>query len=184
MYIRGDIQIYLRQQMARCAHCKKFILGGKKEGHLRFCNDKCHQDGFLAPLAAQAAPTAVSALLEQMRWQACPVCGGEGPLDIHTVHTAWAYIVRTSWKDQPLLACSQCGTASIRRGIASTALLGWWGLAGMFVAPWQLANGFRSLARTRKLNGPSEELQRLAKLAVADEIQRTARENANGFDMH
>ena len=102
--------------MGKCAHCGKFILGGKKEGALRFCNDACHQKGFLARLAAQAAPETVEARLQQIRHQQCPICGGDGPVDIYISHTAWSLFVITSWKDRRQLSCARCGRASIRKG--------------------------------------------------------------------
>lgn len=158
--------------MAKCTHCGKFIIGGKKQGQLRFCNDRCYQRGFLAAVADQAAPGVVAARLREIREEACPLCGGPGPIDICTSHTAWSAIVIVSWKDHPRLSCGRCGTVSIWRGIVFTFFLGWWNFPfGPVITPWQLMNGFKSLKRLPSSRGPSAELQLMVKLRVAQEIQ-------------
>lgn len=158
--------------MARCAHCRSFILGGKKQGSLRFCNDSCYQQGFLAVVADQVAPELVAERLNELRNQECPVCGGEGPVDICTSHTAWSIIVMTSWKDHPRLSCARCGKAAIRRGIAFTSLFGWWGFPfGVVVTPWQLMSNFKSLRRLPGAHGPSPALQEIVQLQIAQELQ-------------
>jgi hypothetical protein len=158
--------------MARCAHCGKFILGGKKEGPLRFCNDRCYEQGFLTAVADQAAPEVVTARLAQVHGGVCPICHGEGPVDVCTSHTAWSIIVMTSWQDHPQLSCARCGKKAILRGLVITSVLGWWGFPfGLVVTPWQLMNGIRSLRKLPNSETPSAELQQMIKLQVAREIQ-------------
>jgi hypothetical protein len=160
--------------MAKCSYCNKFILGGKKQGSLRFCNDECHQNGFLAPLAARTAPEVVAERIREVHQQRCPVCGGSGPVDICTSHTAWSLIILTSWKDHPRLSCASCGKKSIWRGLALTSLFGWWGLPfGPIVTPLQLINGVRSLNKLPDASGPSETLQQMVKLDVASQLAAT-----------
>lgn len=158
--------------MAKCAHCRKFIVGGKKQGRLRFCNERCYQQGFLTAVADQAAPEVVAERLNAIRKQPCPVCGGEGPVDICTSYTVWSAVVTTSWKDHARLSCARCGRASILRGMAFTSLFGWWGFPfGLVATPWQLINGCKSLRRLPRAGSPSPALQEMVKVQIAQEIQ-------------
>jgi hypothetical protein len=159
--------------MGRCAYCGKFIIGGKKQGSLRYCNDACHHQGFLAPVAEYAAPELVEARLTALRQQPCPICGGVGPVDLYTSHTAWSLVAVTSWKDRPRLSCVRCGRRRIRRAMAFTALCGWWGFPfGLVVTPWQLFNGAKALSKARDSSTPSDQLQQMVKLEVASSLQQ------------
>jgi hypothetical protein len=159
--------------MARCAHCNKFILGGKKQGALRFCNDECHQRGFLAPMAERAAPEQIAERIRQLHQQQCPICGGDGPVDVCTSHLAWSYLIRTSWKDRSQLSCASCGKKAIWKGLAITSLFGWWGFPfGLVATPWQLLNGIKSLRKLPAASRPSDALQHMVKLQVASQITR------------
>lgn len=161
--------------MAKCAHCGKFMIGGKKQGSLRFCNEACYQKGFLVPLAEYADPDEVEDRLRETHEQNCPVCSGPGPVDVYTSYTAWSILVMTSWQDHPQFSCARCGRKAIRRGLAVTSLFGWWGFPfGLIVTPWQLINGVRSLAKARDSSQPSEQLQELIKLQFASELQAQA----------
>jgi len=154
--------------MAKCSYCGKFILGGKKQGSLRFCSADCHEKGFLAPLAERAAPEVVETRVREVHQQRCPICGGDGPVDIFTSHTALSFFIHTFWKDHPRLSCARCGKKSIWKGLALTAVFGWWGFPfGLIATPWQLLNGVRSLSKLRDASQPSEELQRMVKREVA-----------------
>lgn len=161
--------------MGRCANCRAFILGGRKQGDLRYCNDACLQQGFLAPLADRVAPEIVARNLQATHQQPCPICHGPGPVDLYTSHTAWSIFILTSWCSQPQLSCESCGSAAIRKGMVITALCGWWGIPfGLVVTPWQLLNGARSLANRPLPSHPSEALQHLVKLNVGAAIAQQA----------
>ena len=163
--------------MARCAHCNKFILGGKKQGSLRFCNDACHQKGFLAPMAETAAPELIAERTRQLHEQQCPICGGEGPVDICTSHTALSFLVFSSWKDLTRLSCASCGKKAIWKGLLTTSLFGWWSFpVGLVTTPWQLMNGVKSLRRLPSATGPSEALQQMVKLQLATQIVNSVEE--------
>lgn len=161
--------------MGRCATCRKFIIGGPKQGDLQFCSEQCLEDGFLAPLAQRAAPELVAARAYDAHQQNCPVCGGAGPVDIYTSHTAFSLFWITSWKSQPRLCCARCGTAAIRRGLITTALFGWWGIPfGIVMTPWQLYNGVKSLANRPNPSEPSMELTRRIRIEIARAMVREA----------
>ena len=157
--------------MGRCAYCEKFIIGGKKQGSVRFCSDTCYEQGFLAQLADQATPELIVERIQEIRARCCPVCEGEGPLDLYTTHTAWSLIVFTGWRHRPQLSCAGCGRKSIQRGLASTALLGWWSIPlGIVMTPWQLINGFKELSKCRDTSEPSTDLLDQVRLELGAEI--------------
>jgi predicted RNA-binding Zn-ribbon protein involved in translation (DUF1610 family) len=163
--------------MPRCANCNKFIIGGKKQGELRFCNEDCYQRGFLARVAEEVAPELVAEQLQEIRSQDCPICGGKGPVDLSTSHTAWSIVIMTSWKDHPRLSCSKCGKKAIWRSLAFTSVFGWWGFPfGIVVTPWQLLNNFKALKKLPHVDQPSDELQHLVKTQIASELEAHAAE--------
>lgn len=159
--------------MGRCAYCNKFIIGGKKQGKLRFCGNDCFQYGYLFALAEEAEPGLVEEQVLAVREMDCPICGGVGPVDFSTSHRAWSVIILTSWNDSPLLSCASCGKKAIWNGIAFTSLCGWWGIPfGLLVTPWQIMNGFKSLGKIPHDGEPSEELNKRVKLQIAAEIMQ------------
>lgn len=158
--------------MSRCAYCNKFILGGKKQGSLRFCNDACYQKGFLVRVAEEAEPELIAERVQAIREQPCPMCGGEGPVDLSNSHTAWSLFVLTSWRDHPSISCSSCGKKAIWKGLAFTSVCGWWGFPfGLVVTPLQLINNFKSLGKLPHSSEPSQQLQELVKLEIASELE-------------
>ncbi len=71
--------------MAQCGICGDSILfGGKKLGGLRFCGEKCLQKGLLILAAREVPDEAVQRRIREVRSGQCPVCGGPGPVDVHT----------------------------------------------------------------------------------------------------
>ena len=159
--------------MAKCAYCNKFIIGGKKQGALRFCNDQCHQKGFLVSVAEEVAPEVIAQRVDEIRQQDCPDCSGNGPVDLSISYTAWSIVVMTSWKDHPRLSCSACGKKAIWKGIAFTSLFGWWGFPfGIVVTPWQIINGLKALKKLpHSQHQPSDDLQQMVKLEIASELE-------------
>ncbi len=161
--------------MGRCAYCRKLMIGGRRQGNLRFCSDNCHELGFLLPLAERAGREFVSEQIHAAHEQLCPSCGGPGPVDVYTSHTAWSIIILTTWKSTPRLSCRRCGTAEIWRGITFTALCGWWGCPyGWIVTPIQLFRGVHALLTRPQAAHPSAALQHHVKLRVGSSIAKAA----------
>ncbi len=162
--------------MGRCASCRKLIvLGGKKQGNLRFCSDDCHQQGFLIPLAQQGAPETVAEQVQAVHQQACPMCGGPGPVDIYTSHSVVSILIVTSWKSTPQLSCVSCGTTAIWKGIAVSAFLGWWGFPfGLIITPLQLLKGARALSNRPEPGQPSVALQDVVRSHIGSSLARAA----------
>ena len=143
--------------MAKCAYCGKFLLFGTKVGELRFCGRECKEKGLLIPLAETSGARRRAEHAAATHQQNCPVCLGPGPVDIFTTHTAMSFLVLTQWKSKPQLSCALCGCAAIWKGIASTAVLGWWGFPfGLIITPAQLFKWAKELSNSPDPSQPSD----------------------------
>ena len=157
--------------MPRCSHCKKWIVGGMREGDLRFCSDQCHEDGFLCKLVEDVDNDLLSRLVDQLHGQPCPLCNNDGPSDVYVSHTATAFIIHFRWKDLPNVCCRRCGVRHIWRGIIWTSIFGWWHFPGGIVAaPWQILNGIKQLASLPNISSPSARLTKMVKLDLAKRV--------------
>ena len=158
--------------MASCAYCSTTILfGGKRDGELRFCNDKCAQKGSLAIVANQLSPADVAAYVSRVHRGNCPECSGPGPVDVHTSYRVWSALVLTSWSSRPLLGCSSCGTKQKLGDTAFSLFLGWWGFPwGLLMTPVQLGRNLFALLTTKDPNSPSAGLERILRLHLAAKV--------------
>ena len=117
--------------MATCATCNTTILfAGKKSQGLRFCNDDCMAQGLVLIEAQQLPHDVVMTHTSEIHRGLCPVCGGRGPVDVHTSHEVWTILTRS--KSLPRMSCRSCSVEQQTIGWLSSALLGCWGL------PWGL----------------------------------------------
>lgn len=68
---------------------------------------------------------------ELLRGLPCPICGNtHKKLNGTTLHTVRSFILLTTYKAKPVVACPDCLDKKNKDAIISTALLGWWGV------PW------------------------------------------------
>ena len=155
--------------MAKCDYCgSTIIFGGKQNGNLRFCNDRCLQEGSLAAIAHQVPDNVV----EQAVWSAhqghCPKCNGSGPVDVHVSHRVWSALVITSWRSQPQVSCRRCGIKSQCGDAAFSLLLGWWGIPwGLVMTPVQIGRNIVAMSRPPDPTKPSAQLDRIIRLNIA-----------------
>lgn len=158
--------------MARCDYCGTTILfGGVRDGGRRFCNENCHQQGFLLVLADQVPENLVFPYVRQAHEGNCPKCGGPGPIDVHTSYTVWSALVLTSWRSRPEVCCQWCGTKSKIGGALSSALLGWWGLPwGLIITPLQVVRNIGGLFFTPNPTRPSALLERIVRVNLAAQL--------------
>ncbi|MBX6316663.1 MAG: hypothetical protein IRY99_27680, partial [Isosphaeraceae bacterium] len=133
--------------MASCDYCGTTLLfGGVRDGDLRFCNEKCHQQGFLLAVADQVPGDVLSEYVRQAHEGPCPKCNGPGPIDVHTSYTVWSALVLTSWRSRPEVCCQACGTKSQIGAAVSSAVLGWWGFPwGLILTPIQILRNLGGL---------------------------------------
>ncbi|HEY2761481.1 MAG TPA: hypothetical protein VGI75_12080, partial [Pirellulales bacterium] len=96
--------------MASCDYCNKTILfGGVRQGDLRFCGKACAQRGLSTVAAQQFAPGEIDQLVHNIHQGTCPICNGEGPIDVQLSHEVWSALVLTRWATKSKIACQRCG---------------------------------------------------------------------------
>ncbi len=70
---------------------------------------------------------------EKLRELPCPICGQtEQKLNGTIAHSVMSFLVFTTTKAEPFIACPQCLDKKNNNAMISSALLGWWGI------PWGL----------------------------------------------
>src|SRR5690349_12558087 len=96
--------------MTKCDYCgTRILLGGVRDGALRFCNQKCHQNGILLSFTNQVPPEILQKHVQEVHEGSCPRCGGRGPVDVHTSYRVWSIILLTTWSSRPKISCRSCG---------------------------------------------------------------------------
>ena len=117
--------------MAKCAYCGTTILfGGKRDGDLRFCNQKCFQKSDVVRFAQRLPDDVVQKEAATVHQGTCPRCQGPGPVDVHVSYRVWSAIHVTQWSSRPQISCRSCGVKSKVRDMLYCLALGWWGV------PW------------------------------------------------
>ena len=159
--------------MAACGYCNSTIIfGGKREGSLRFCNDKCLHAGRLIQASQQIPESTVLALVQTLHGGTCPKCHGSGPVDVFKSYRVWSALLITSWKNIPQVSCKRCGTMSQWQSLGFSLLFGWWGFPwGLVMTPVQVGRNIFGLLRHYDPYRPSPELERIARLQLANRRQ-------------
>lgn len=160
--------------MAKCDYCGSTILfGGRREGALRFCNDKCQQEGILLAASQQVPAAVVQQHLWSVHQGSCPKCGGSGPVDVHTSHRVWSALVVTSWSSRPQVSCRSCGTKSQLADTVFSLVLGWWGLPwGFLMTPIQVGRNIAGVVGGPNPSQPSPQLEKILRLSMAAQAMR------------
>ncbi len=158
--------------MARCAACGKSILwGGVEDAGLKFCNQKCHQQGFLAIVAGELPAEEVARHAAALSAGPCPRCGRPEPVELQTAHYIWSAIYVTSWNSRSDLSCRSCGNWRRVRAALSCGLFGWWGFPlGLLGTPVQIGRNFFGLFQSSQPGQPSPELLNLVRVNLASAI--------------
>lgn len=133
--------------MPRCSGCGTFILwGGIKSGEHRFCGPGCVSRAVKTVLADSLSDDQLEAYVSKMRNGPCPRCHGEGPVDVHTSHSAISFLIMTQWKSTPHMCCRRCGTRAQVTDLIVTALVGWWGFPwGLIATPLQIGRNLTGI---------------------------------------
>ena len=104
----------------------------------------------------------------------CPDCGGPGPVDVHTAHSAWSALVMTSWKSTPRVSCRPCATRAKLKAIAFTGAFGWWGFPwGLIASPVQIGRNVLEMMNGPRPDAPSAALEDIARRTVAAQALAT-----------
>lgn len=171
--------------MAKCDYCSSTIIfGGKRQGELRFCNDKCAGRGALLQFSRQIPENIVQEAVLRTHQGLCPKCGGAGPVDVHVQHQVWSALVLTSWKSSPQISCRPCGVKSQLVGSAFSLVLGWWGFPwGLLVTPIQIGRNVAGMLRGHDPLRPSPKLEKAIRMTLAAKAvaqQRSQATSAGG----
>jgi hypothetical protein len=155
--------------MAQCGHCGTTILfGGVRDGALRFCNEKCRQNGYVLSVAQHVPPDILQEQVRQVHQGACPRCGGRGPVDVHKIHRIWSALVLTSWNSSQQLSCRSCGVKGQVGGALFSLVLGWWGFPwGLVLTPVQITRDIVGMCGGPSPGRPSPDLEKLVKVQLA-----------------
>jgi hypothetical protein len=131
--------------MPVCSFCDStFWLGGVKDGWRHFCNEECHQGGYLLHVAEQLPEDLVADHVYSTRRGNCPHCQGPGPVDAHASYRVWSALLVSETSNRRLICCRKCGRRAQISSTLFSALLGWWGIA------IPLLSSLRSIAAVRE----------------------------------
>jgi hypothetical protein len=155
--------------VASCAYCASTILmGGKRVGDARFCNAKCLANGQLLARSQAIPDETIRTYVQNLHMGPCPKCRGRGPIDVFTSHKVWSAVVVTHWKSEQQVSCKRCGVKSQMVGLASSLVLGWWGIPwGLVITPIQVVRNIIAATKTPDPLHPSVTLERFARIQLA-----------------
>jgi len=158
--------------MAKCYSCgSTIIMGGVRDGEFRFCNDKCHYNGYLQSIADQIPENVLEQEVLRVHAGQCPVCQGPGPVEVHTAHKVYSVILMTSWESQPFVCCKSCGVKKQGLGAAFSFFAGWWGLPwGLVMTPVQVVRNIVGMLKSGESATPSEDLRRVITAGLAEHL--------------
>jgi hypothetical protein len=163
--------------MATCGHCgTTIVFGGKKHAGLRYCNEKCREQGVLNNAAGEVPEEIVIQHALKVHAGKCPKCGGPGPVDVHTSHTVWSAVFMTQWKSKPQVCCRKCGRNAKLGDTLFCAGMGWWGFPwGIILTPIQLLRNVGGLLVSPNPAEPSANLIHFVRLTAAAEYADSQR---------
>ncbi len=161
--------------MAKCDACGSTILfGGKRNGDLRFCNDRCLARGASISTAREIPEDVVRQRVWSVHQGRCPRCNGPGPVDVHVSHRVWSALVLTSWKSEPRISCRSCGVKRQIGDAAFSLAFGWWGIPwGLVLTPVQIGRNVVGTMRGPDPSAPSEQLSKHVRLTLAAQAAAT-----------
>ena len=158
--------------MATCAYCGSSILfGGVRDSDLRFCNAKCHQNGYAIKISRKIPQDVVDKQVGEIHRGLCPKCQGNGPIDVHTSYRVYSFLFYTSWSSRPHVCCRSCGMKSQIGDAIFSFLFGWWGFPwGLLVTPVQVVRNIVNAMNSPDEMRPSEKLQNIVRQSIASNL--------------
>ncbi|WP_437203650.1 hypothetical protein [Planctomicrobium sp. SH664] len=162
--------------MARCQTCGAFlILAGARDGSFKYCNRSCHQRHLTRQIKLieyhipeDSVETLVNAHFDQ-----CPLCQGEGPVDVYTL--SHPLIERPFREDiqERLLCCQDCGRKRLTWTTLKLVLMGWWTPMGLIATPFLILANVRQWVKSAPIT-PSPELRSYIRNQLAVQIRQQA----------
>jgi len=166
--------------MAQCGYCgTTIIFGGVRDGDQRFCNKRCHQNGYVLRVAQHVPADVLDRQTEEVFRGNCPRCRGLGPIDVHKVHKVWSAILLTTWNSSQQVCCRSCATKSQLGGVLFSLLLGWWGFPwGLILTPVQITRNIVGMCAGPHPSHPSAELRTLVQVTLGAKIIQASQKAA------
>jgi hypothetical protein len=129
------------------------------------------EDGYVFVQAQQLPAEVVIDAATEVHRGLCPVCGGSGPVDVHTSHGIWSIVVLSRWSSVPRISCRSCGVSRQTVGLLTSTLFGWWGFPwGLLMTPVQIVKNVVGLASPPNPTQPSDELMGQMRLVLAEKL--------------
>ena len=154
--------------MASCDYCGSSILfGGTKVGEQRYCNARCQRAGQLIQVSQQVPDDVVQKQVWKVHQGNCPVCQGQGPVDVHMGYQVWSALVVTQWKTVPRVSCRSCGIKHQASNLLISLVAGWWGFPwGIVLTPVQVGRNLFALTKGPDPMKPSAQLEKLVRMQI------------------
>ncbi len=158
--------------MAKCSYCgSSIIFGGKRDGDLTFCNERCLEKGIVVRFAQRLPDDVVQERVATIHQGNCPRCHGRGPVDVHVSYRVWSAILHTSWSSRPQVSCQSCGVKSRVCDAFFCLFFGWWGFPwGLILTPIQLLRNIGGLLSSPDPSRASDALTSIARVSLATEV--------------
>lgn len=166
--------------MANCGYCgTTILLGGVRQGNLRFCNTRCQQNAYVLRVAQRVPPNVLERQIEEVFRGNCPKCRGLGPIDVHKVHRVWSALFLTQWSSSPQVCCRSCGTRGQVGGMLFSLALGWWGFPwGLVLTPVQVARNIADIFAGPDPSRPSNDLRKLVQVTLGLQMIQASQKQA------
>ena len=147
------------------------MVGGKRQGDQRFCNDNCFRHGVLLTALDKVPRELIDQEVKKVHGGPCPKCQGEGPVDVHTSHRVWSALIMTSWASRPQICCRRCGIKAKVGDALLSGLAGWWGFPwGLIMTPLQVLRNLTGIFIAPDPTRPSDKLGKLVGLGIAERV--------------
>jgi len=101
----------------------------------------------------------ITEITQRIRSLPCPMCGNKtAKLNGTVMHTVKSFIVFSTFRKEPIIACPDCLDKKNQESIFSTALLGWWGFpSGFLKTPFYIYYNIKAKKQNR-ISEPNETL--------------------------
>jgi hypothetical protein len=156
--------------MRECSYCgSAIIFGGKKDGELIFCSQRCLEKGIVPRLATRLPDDLVMERATAVHQGNCPRCLGQGPVDVHNSFRIWSLVHHFSWSSSPQISCRSCGVRSKLGDALFCMAFGWWSPWGVILTPIALIRNIRGLFSFPDPSHPSDALKSMVRVGLASE---------------
>jgi endogenous inhibitor of DNA gyrase (YacG/DUF329 family) len=157
-----------------CPTCGISVLfGGFKDGDKKYCSKRCYEADEINRIAMQIPHDAVVSQTNKIRNGKCPVCQGDGPIDVHKSYFVYSIIIYTSYKTNEHIVCKECARKKQFSDLFLSSLLGWWGIPfGLIITPIQIVKNVVILIKSPDQSEPTELMtQRIRQMLATKQLE-------------